>query len=136
MLILNGPSLSVKINDPDIRALVEHRFTQILSDEPYDYDLHGYMIVVEPHDTVEALEAETQCPIVHNFFDDTQFGDADFTPCFEALEEHAKCFEMVFILNDEGFGIAIFIPKYSGINADLLAMCAEYAVPVTALSQP
>ena len=84
MLILNGPSLSKNINDPDIRALVEHRFTQILSGESYDYDVHGYMIVVEPNDSIESLEAETQCSILHNFFDETQYGDADFTPCFEA----------------------------------------------------
>ncbi|WP_293006458.1 hypothetical protein [Nitrosomonas sp.] len=135
MLILNGPLLSRNINDPDIRAVVEQRFTQILSGEPYDYVLHGYMIVVEPHDSIEFLEEETQCPILHNYFDDTRFGDPDFTPCFEALEEHDKCFEMVFILNDGGFGITIFIPKQSGINADLLVMCAEYAVPATALSQ-
>lgn len=129
MLILDSLTLLGNIPDPYIRSLVERRFTQILSGEPYDYDLHGYMIVVEPNDTIESLEKETRCSILHNFFDDTQFGDSDFTPSFEALEEHASCFEMVFILNDEGFGIAIFIPKYIGINAELLAMCTEYAVP-------
>jgi hypothetical protein len=39
---------------------------------------------------------------------------------------------MVFILSDGGSGIATIIPKYPGIDADLLAMCAEYAVPATA----
>ncbi len=135
MLILNDPSLLGNIIDPYIRALVEQRYTQILSGEPYDYDLHGYMIVVEPNDSIESLEEETRCSILNNFFDDTQFGDPDFTPSFEALEEHASCFEMVFILNDEGFGIAIFIPKYPSINADLLAMCAEYAVPTEELAR-
>ncbi len=134
MLILNDPSSLRNIIDPYIRALVEQRFTQILSGESYDYDVHGYMIVVEPNDSVESLEEETSCSILHKFFDDTQFGDPDFTPSFEALEEHANCFEMVFILNDEGFGIAIFIPKQSGINPDLLSMCVEYAVPVTTQS--
>ena len=133
MLILDDPSLLENIHDPDIKALVERRFTQILSGEPYDYDLHGYIIVVEPKDSIESLEEETRCSMLHNFFDDTQFGDPDFTPSFEALEEHASCFEMVFILNDEGFGIAIFIPKHTGINAELLAMCAEYAVPAIEL---
>ena len=38
---------------------------------------------------------------------------------------------MVFILNDDGFGIEIFIPKTKGIDADLLAMCAMYAEPAT-----
>jgi len=54
--------------------------------------------------------------------DDTSFGDVGFTPCFEALEEHARCYEMVFILNDDGYGIDIFIPKVIGIDPELLAM--------------
>ena len=128
MLILNDPSLINRITDLSIQALVSQRFSQILSGEPYDYDLHGYMIVVESGDSIESLESETCCSILHNTFDGTHFGDPNFTPCFEALEEHASCYEMVFILSDSGFGIALFIPKHSGINSDLLALCTEYAV--------
>ena len=129
MLILRDPALTKYIADSDIRNLVERRFDEILAGEAYDYDRHGYMIVVEANDSVKALEKETGCGILHNFFDDARFGDPEFTPSFEALEEHASCYEMVFILNDDGFGIDIYIPKQPGIDADLLAMCAEYAAP-------
>jgi hypothetical protein len=129
MLILRDPELASSIVDPDIRSLVEQRFAEICAGEVYDYDSHGYMIVVEPGDSVESLEQETNCRILHNLFDDNRFGDPDFVPSFEVLEEHAGCYEMVFILNDEGFGIDIYIPKYPGIDAELLAMCAEYAAP-------
>ncbi|MDP3609455.1 MAG: hypothetical protein U1D41_14605 [Nitrosomonas sp.] len=129
MIILHGPSAVNSLADLSIRALISQRFSQILSGEPYDYDQHGYMIVVEPGDSIESLESETCCSILHNAFDDTHFGNSDFTPCFEALEEHSNCFEMLFILSDSGFGIELFIPKHSGINPDLLALCAEYAVP-------
>ena len=132
MIILHGPSAVNSIADLSIHALISQRFSQILSGEPYDYDQHGYMIIVEPGDSLESLESETCCSILHNDFDDTHFGDSDFTPCFEALEEHSHCFEMLFILNDEGFGIEIFIPKHSGINPDLIALCTEYAIPATA----
>ncbi|MBK7491512.1 MAG: hypothetical protein IPI17_05440 [Nitrosomonas sp.] len=129
MIILRGPSLIHRIADPSIRALASHRFSQILSGEPYDYDRHGYMIVIDPGDSIESLESETCCSIIHNALDGTHFGDSDFTPSFEALEEHNYCFEMLFILNDEGFAIDIFIPKHSGIDLQLLALCTEYAVP-------
>lgn len=129
MLILRDPALASTIADPDIRSLVEQRFVEICAGEAYDYDLHGYMIVVEPGDSVDALEEESSCPILRDLFDDTRFGDSDFSPSFEALEEHADCYEMVFILNDDGFGIEIFIPKAGGIDAHLLAMCALYATP-------
>lgn len=132
MIILRGPTLTDSIPDPDIRNLIETRFTEICAGEPYDYDLHGYMIVVEPGDTVEALEKEIGYPILHNLFDDVRFGNPDFVPTFEVLEEHAGCYEMVFILNDDGFGIDIFIPKREGVDADLLSFCHTYAVPVTA----
>jgi hypothetical protein len=129
MFILRDPALASSIVDPDVRSLVEQRFAEICAGDPYDYDLHGYMIVVEPGDSVESLEQETSCRILRNLFDDARFGDPDFMPSFEALEEHAGCYEMVFILNDDGFGIDIYIPKQPGIDADLLAMCAEYAAP-------
>ena len=131
MLILRDPALASSIVDPDVRSLVQQRFAEICAGDPYDYDLHGYMIVVEPGDSVESLEQETNCRILHNLFDDNRFGDPDFVPSFEVLEEHAGCYEMVFILNDDGFGIDIYIPKQPGIDADLLAMCAEYAAPAT-----
>lgn len=33
------------------------------------------------------------------------------------------------MLSDDGYGIDLLIPKAEGINPELLAMCAEYAVP-------
>jgi len=134
MLVLRDPALASSIDNPGIRSLVKQRFAEILAGEAYDYDRHGYMIVVEAGDTAEALEEASCCPILRNLFDETRFGSPDFSPSFEALEEHAGCYEMVFILNDEGFGIAIFIPKSEGIDADLLAMCAMYAVPAFVLT--
>jgi hypothetical protein len=135
MLILNDPALVNRIPDPDIRDLVHQRFSEICGAEPYDYDTHGYMIVVELGDSIEALEQEVGWSILQELFNGSRYGEPDFTPSFEALEEHASCYEMVFIFNDEGFGVDIFIPKQSGIDTDLLAMCAEYAVPATALMQ-
>ena len=129
MIILRNPTAVTCIADPHIRSIVEQRFSEIYADGIYDYALLGYMIVVEPGDSVESLEKESSCPILHNLFDDACFGDTDYASSFEVLEEHASCYEMVFILNDEGFGISIFIPKTEGIDTDLLAMCAQYATP-------
>lgn len=134
MLVLRSPEVASRIADAGIRRLVEQRFAQILNGEPYDSDLHGYMILVEPGDSVSALEEESGCPILHNLFDDAHFGDPEFTPAAEAVEEHSTCYEIVFILNDDGFGIEIFIPKVEGIDPELLTMCATYAVPVTQVS--
>mgnify|MGYP000991680370 CR=1 FL=1 len=113
MLVLRDPEATRRIAAPEIRQLVEQWFRDVCADEPYEPDLHGYMIVVEPGDSVQDLEEESGCSLSY----------------FEVLEEMDTCYEMVFIPGDGDFGIVIFIPKLAGIDPDLLAMCAEYAVP-------
>jgi hypothetical protein len=129
MLVIRNPLLASDIADPDIRSLVEQRFIDRCAGEEYEDDLHGYLIVVQPGDSVQSLEQESSCPILHNLVGDAQFGDPGFAPCFEMLEEHRGCYEMVFVPSDGDFGIGLFIPKMAGIDADLLALCALYATP-------
>jgi len=132
VLIVNSPQVALSIEDPDVRRLVWRRFQQITAGEVYDYDRHGELIVVEPGDTVAALEEESGCPILSNY-DGARFGDPDFWPSVEAIEDHAGCYEIVVILNDDGFGVALFIPKQLGIDPDLLAMCAKHSQPASAV---
>lgn len=129
MLVLRDPSLASSIADSDIRELVEQRFEDICDGEEYEADIHGFMIVVEPGDGTEALEEESSCPILRSYIGTARYGDPDFKPVFECLEEHTSCYEMVFVPADGDFGIVILIPKQEGIDAELLAMCAEYAEP-------
>jgi len=129
MLVLRDPSVASSIADNDIRELVEQRFEDICAGEEYEADLHGFMIVVEPGDSVDVLEAESGCPILRSYIGNARFGDPEFKPVFECLDEHSFCYEMVFVPGDGDFGIVIFIPKQDGINPELVAMCAEYAEP-------
>ena len=132
MRVLRDPDLANTIEDEALRALVAQRFVEIAQDEPYDPDIYGYFIVMEPGDSVATLEKEAGWPILGSVFNDARFGDADFSPCFEFLEEHERpaCYEVVFILNDGGFGIDLFIPKVPGMDRQLLDFCRAYAVPV------
>lgn len=133
MLILRDPEATSQVTDPDIRELVTLRFTQVLSGEAYDYDRHGYMVIVESGDSVEQLEQEIGLPLLRSLFDDLSYGDPDFTPCFDILEEHSyeqrRIYEMVFIRNDDGFATTVFVPAAEGIPTDLLAMCRSFATP-------
>ena len=118
IVIRDAPSMS-NIADP----LVQQRFAEISAVGEVHF------VIVQVGDTVAQIESECGFPILTNMVDGSRFGDAGFTPCFEVLEEHARCYEMVFILNDDGYGIDIFIPKVIGIDPELLAMCTQYAVP-------
>ena len=128
MLVLRDPSVASSIAD-DIRELVEQRFEEICDGEDFDPELHGFMIVVEPGDSSEALEGESGCPILRSYIGNARYGDPEFKPVFECLEEHDTCYEMVFVPGGGDFGIVVFIPKQQGIDPELLAMCVEYAEP-------
>ena len=129
MLVLRDPATVSAIADQVLHGLVEQRFEDICAGDDYDADLHGFMIVAEPDDPVDVLEAESGCPILRSYIGTARYGDPDFRPVFECLEEHDACYEMVFVPGDGDFGIVIFIPKAEGVDAELLAMCAEYAEP-------
>jgi len=133
MIVLRDPQATSQITDPYIHELVSLRWSQILAGEPYDYDRHGYMVVVEPGDTVEQLEQEIGLPLLHGLFDDVPYGHPNFTPCFDILEEHSneqyRIYEMVFISNDDGFATTVFVPVTEGTDSRLLAMLAAYSTP-------
>jgi len=128
MLFIRGPDQVRRIDDPAIRHLVERRYAEVCNGQAYDHDIHGEMIVVETGDTLAALERESGCPIARNPFDDIRFPDADFVPTCEYLESHSHCYEMMFLFSDDGAGVNFFIPK-QGTDADLLTLCARFAVP-------
>ena len=122
MLILKSPSSIDSITDPDILKLVKLRHYQ-LGDEMF-----GSVIIIEAGDSLSDIEEEIGFCILTNLFYDVRFPDPYFVPCFEALEDHGGCYEMVFILSDGDDGtVEIFIPKV-GVDPLLLSMCSQFAV--------
>ena len=115
----DAPQLTSTI-DPDLLTL---RLTQLAPNLPHQ------MIIVEPRDTVEDLETITGCPILTSLFDDVRYPNPDFVPCCEVLEDHGCCYEMVFIFSDGDGSVSLFIPK-TGVDEELLSMCAQFAVSV------
>ena len=123
MLILKSPSSFDSITDLDILKLVKMRHDQ-LGDEMFDS-----VIIIEAGDSISEIEQEIGFFVMTNLFDNVRYPDPDFVPCFEVLEDHVGCYEMLFILSDADDAIEIFIPKH-GVDNELLAMCSQYAVLV------
>ena len=130
MLILRNAADVSLIADPAVQALVALRFRQLNSPDLLDAP-DAELIVVEGGDAVSEIEAAIGLPILHSLFDDLPFGDPDFTPCFDLLEEHingnTRIYELVFIGNDDGAATTLFVPASEGIPADLLALCRSFA---------
>ena len=104
-----------------IRAVLQLRFDQlegVIDDTEF--------FVVEVGDTVDAIEAETGCPIVTSWFSDDVFGDDDFVPSFDFIEEHRHCYEMMFNTTDDA-SVVLIVPKLERIDATLLALCRTYS---------
>ena len=128
MQIIRDPAETALITDPVLRHLIETTITALSEDYPYDPDVLGYFLIVEPGDTVAELDAQIGFSILANRWTGVRFDAPGYTQHFEVLEEHAGYFEMVFVTDDTGLGVEIFIGQIAGIDPDLIAMCQRYAV--------
>ena len=115
-----------QVSNPAIRELVQQRIKD-LGGESFDSNELGYFLVVEAGDTIEAIQAQVGFNILHNRLTGVHFNATGLTPSFEFIEEFPACYDMVFVLDDTGIGVEIFVPKEEGIDPDLIAMCRMYA---------
>lgn len=126
MIVVRDLQSIHQISNPAIRDLVQQRIND-LGGEAFDTDAIGYFLVVEAGDTIEAIHAQVGFSILHNRFTGVRYDSPGFTGSFEFIEEFASCYDMVFVLDDSGIGIEMFVVKEAGIDADLVAMCRTYA---------
>jgi hypothetical protein len=133
MQIIRAPAETVNITDPAIRRLVEQRIYDLGkpdgNEEPFDLAELGYFVIVEAGDSIDTIDAQLGFPILTNRWTGVRFGQPGFDPSFEFVEEFSGCFELVYILDQSGFGIEVFVPKTEGIESELLMMCQRYATP-------
>ncbi len=130
MVIITNPVQIAVITDRSLRQLIERRIQEISECCPWDADELGPMIVIEPGDTADDLHAIMNFSILEGIFDDSRFGDEEFSPSFEFAEVHGDhLYELVYIVSDGGYGFDIFIVNRPGIDPTILAFCQTYAVP-------
>jgi hypothetical protein len=90
------------------------------------------LVVVEAGDTIDAIEAAAGVPVATNIVDGSRWADPDFEPSFEWAEDHGGVFELLFVLTDDGGGVALFVPDQQGVDPTLLAIARRYAEPAAA----
>ncbi len=115
-----------QITDNAIRDLVRQRIED-LGGAAFDADVLGYFLVVESGDSLEALSPQIGFDILCNRMTGLRYDQPEFTPSFEFVEAFPSCFELVFILSDDGYGVDVFVPRDSTIDPRLLALCQQYA---------
>jgi len=125
MIVLRDPDEADQVPDPVLRALVLQRLTDLHEEgEPS----LATAAVLELSSDLQELQALLGFSVLQNRTDGTCYGDPMFYPSFELIEEHPSCFEMVFVLSDDGAGVLVFVPHDIDLDAQLLVMCRQYAV--------
>jgi hypothetical protein len=126
LAIIDGRSLSRALSLPiDLRLkrlLIERR-DQLGGDITHI----AKFIVVQPGDGLKELEVELGFSVFQNRTDDRRFPDPLFSPSWEWLADHGHCFEMVFLLTDDGFAHVVIIQNCPMQNRLLRALCLTFA---------
>ncbi len=73
-------------------------------------------IVLDAGDDLASIEAAMQSPLM------TESG----LPLWEVIEEHADCYELVFVLDDSGYGVIVVAPRGDAAPA-VLELCRLHA---------
>ena len=127
MKLIRSDSDVDDIESPELRILIHRRIEEVAEYVDHFSDL-VYFVVVEGGDSIEAIDVALGFPVLANRFDGVAFVDPGFLPSWEVLAEHSGWYELVYVLSDDGAGVAVFISKDAGVPAELVAMCRKYAV--------
>ena len=121
MITIRDTASVDQLGQVELQQLIRDRIAEITQGQPYDADVYGEFVIVEVGDTMPEIEAHLGREVVGNF---------------EWLVEWPCCYEAVFVLSDDGYGIVLLVPKVAGIDAslsgmdaDLCAICEQWATP-------
>ncbi len=99
-----------QISNPAIRELVKQRI-QGLSEQGLAIEDVGHYVVADASDTVATIEQHLGVSI----------------STYELIEEFPSCFDLVYVLDQAGTGVELFVPKEEVIDTDLLARYRMFA---------
>jgi len=99
----------------EIGNLVLNRMEELTVDQTSMEELVMF-VILGPSDGIEQLQDQLEMYVM------TDLG----SPLWEVIEEHATCYELVFVLSSSGYGALVFAPKAEAAP-DILALCQEHA---------
>ena len=122
--VLSGPI------DPDLKTILLGRL-ELLAEFLGEFDLSflANFIVVEPGDSIEAIERELTISPVINRVDGARFPEKSFVPNSEFCIARKGYFDMTFALSDAGPNLCLLVPDRDDIEPMLLELCRTYATP-------
>ena len=108
--------------DPAVAQLLARQI-QFMSEDEGEESLT--VLMVEPGDTLEELDAALYHQLLVNDYSGRRYDDAGFIPCFETLLEHPTFYEMFLVEGGGEVGISVLIPKSPETDQEILALCVR-----------
>ena len=102
-------------SDPCVTALVQQRMVELI-DEDTSMEELVVIVILETGEGIEQLQNQMDIQVMSNLS----------RPMCEVIEEHATCYELVFVLSSSGYGNLVFAPK-AECASDILDLCREHA---------
>lgn len=109
--------------DVNLRDLLVRRGDQLGG----DIVGRAHLVIVQPGDRSASAEEVLGFSPFRNPVDGSSFGEADFTPAWEWIEDHGFCFELAFTFDDSGFAHAIIVEKSPRAPRRLMKLCEAHA---------
>lgn len=109
----------------DLQHMVWSRLESLVQEDADHTALLLAVMVMEEGDTAAALETALGFPVLRNRWNGLSPYAEQFTPSWDAMEDHPDWYELTFILSDEGEGIVVFIPK--ALSGPITDLCRTYA---------
>lgn len=134
MIVIRDPRQLTNFPPSLIKRLLQQHLINLSEDQPYDPDVHGFFVIAERGDDIDQIERVSGCALRESWFEDCVFGEEGFIPRWEWLAYHpgggggGGCYEIVYILNDSGFGAVIIVPDEPYTDATLLALCRAHVL--------
>ena len=110
--------------DPSVTVLIQQRIEELIDEDTSMEELVVF-VILESGDGIEQLQDKLDIRVM------TDLG----SPLWEVIEEHATCYELVFVLSSSGYGALVFAPKAEAAP-DILALCQEHAYRSPPFSPP
>lgn len=107
-----------------LKQLLRQRFDQAAGS--------AIFLIIPPTQSLAQPEQFLGFSPLSNPIDGSVFGDPHFAPAWEWAEDHGYCYELTFVLSDDGFAHVVFVDRPAGTSSPLIKMCqAEVATYIS-----
>ena len=108
--------------DPRTAALLLRRREQLGP----NFGEHCRFVLVGPLDRPCWIEAACGMSLFENPGDGTWYGDEDYSPGFDTIEDHGFCYELTFDLSSS-FTLVILVAQAPRVDGRILKFCRTFA---------